>query len=318
MDERIDGRMGEETGGKGFESIVEHLILLPQVFHHGLQPGIVPQGLEIPFLSLDDVGGAGEAPLGQDRREDSVKGRFSGMERLGHGPEDQPQPGRLGPGQAHGLLHLPQVESQELSRSHGRAEPAEGGRGVPAPVVMFHSHALADPGLHLKAGDESLQGRFPGNPFPLGHGQEGRDQGGAGMTHPPHMGVIVIQGVGHGPVDQGRLGDTGLHPVAPDRGLGISPEFPDGLQEDFGQGLTGPSQCYADEIQETALGLVDHFPGERPVGRLQGITRQGFGNLHDSLPLSDEIPDAKNHDLVKSHLGRHAGESRGPSRQGRD
>jgi hypothetical protein len=107
------------------------------------------------------------------------------------------------------------------------------------------------------------------------------------------MGVIVIQGVGHGPVDQGRLGDAGLHPVTPDRGLGISTEFPDGLQEDLGQRLAGPSQGHADEIQKAALGLMDHFPGKSSIGRLQCITGQGFGDLHDFLTLRNEIPNSK-------------------------
>jgi hypothetical protein len=94
------------------------------------------------------------------------------------------------------------------------------------------------------------------------------------------VGVVEVQGMGDGPVDQGRIQDAGFQAVSQDRSLRLSSELPGGFDQDLAQGLPGPPQGRADEIQEAALPLVDHIFGEGTVGRFYHVFGDSFGYLH--------------------------------------
>ena len=80
------------------------------------------------------------------------------------------------------------------------------------------------------------------------------------------MGIIKIQSMGYGPIDQCCVHYVRLQAMAPNRGLGFSAKILDGLHQDLTQGLIRPSQGHSHEIQDAALSLVNHFFRERPIG----------------------------------------------------
>jgi hypothetical protein len=114
------------------------------------------------------------------------------------------------------------------------------------------------------------------------------------------MRIVVIQGVGHSSIDESCIHNVALQAMAQDRSLGFSPKLLDRFDQDPTQRLMRPSQRYSQEVQEAALGLVDHLLGEGFVGCFYDIASQEFGYLHFSLRLRAEIPNESQNPNIKS------------------
>ena len=74
-------------------------------------------------------------------------------------------------------------------------------------------------------------------------------------------GVVIIQGMGHGPIDQGRLADIGFQSMPQDGRLGLAAHELVEVEEFQHQRFIFSGKQHRQPIQKSNLGLFIFFPG---------------------------------------------------------
>src|SRR5581483_6314609 len=82
------------------------------------------------LLALQNIRPAGKAAHRQFRRQQTMVGRFSCVQRFAHGPKHGFQSGSLGTGDAKRGNELRGPQPQQMRACRGRTEAADRGRGM--------------------------------------------------------------------------------------------------------------------------------------------------------------------------------------------
>ena len=169
----------------------------------------------------------GEPLLGEHGGEHGTAGRLPCLQALGEGTIDDALavPCCLAVGNAKGMHHLHKAQLQQLpGRSRGPKD-TNGRRAVPASVDCCGECQPTGNVEPQRYGQHQVTTRHPTTP--LGHGKTGCQCGGAGMhTACPVKGIVKIQSVPHGRIDQCRLWCRDLVPVQQQAAFRAPPPAP--------------------------------------------------------------------------------------------
>ena len=208
---------------------------LPRRAKGALHSGNVPiidgeYPAEVQGLVQDLLAGR-EALLGEESGLYAIPSGLSHVQGLGHGAEVSSQAARRGGGDAQGHPSTLLVQLKELGGSGCRPYSAQGAGGMPALDIVAPADRQTQLAFDLEADEKGFQGFRPGGPDLLAQGHDCGDQRSAGMSDHGVVYVIVVQGMGHGAVDEGRGQAIGPHSGAEDGRCGTASSFGGKVQQ---------------------------------------------------------------------------------------
>jgi hypothetical protein len=121
----------------------------------------------------------------------------------------------------------------------------------------------AEPYAYFVADRYCHQEFAPGSAFGFSHRQGGGDDRGRRMEHRRKVGVIEVESMGQGPIDQGRVGGRQAFGFAKDRRLWHSPGLPRHGKGDCARVLAGRRQSVPHQVEHPLRGVL-HEVGLQP------------------------------------------------------
>ena len=212
------------------------------------------------------------------------------MVGLGHRAEILPQPRRLRGRQRQRHRRLAGVQPQQPRRCRRRPQRPQRPGGMPAQVVeVGRAEGVAHRAGHLEPHQIGQQQVGAGGVHRLGQRQRRRQQRRAGVGFGDESHIVIVQGVGHRPVDERRLRGGGAETAPGDAGLGMAAQRLGVAAENFGQRLGGTGQHTADAIGDGGFGGGDGLRREilQPGGG--DIFGNPLGQFHQHPPSAKRL-----------------------------
>ena len=312
--EHYDGQVGLIHFGVGH--ILPGKVMLPHQAEQAVQHGVIaaaagilfdnqgilhPKGLAQVFRHFGQVvdafaqhrGGkaqgmlknllaGGKAALGQLGRHHPIPAGQTGVQRLGHRAEVVDDAAGHGAGNAQGGNDLLLIQAQQLGAGGGGGHPPDNGGAVKAALHLVILGGMLQGQAQLAADHIGFQQVAAGGVKVFAQGQQGRENGDGGMAEPAE--VVIIQGVAHRAVSQGRVSHGGLQAGGQHRGLGRAAVVVHILLDDFPHRLGRPGQ---DDAQQVKAGFVSHPQGLRGNVLVAGVDNplgNGFRSAHKKPP----------------------------------
>ena len=151
------------------------------------------------------------------------------------------------------------VQLQQLGAGGGAGQSADDGGAVEAPVHLLVLGGVLQGQAHLASDDVGLQQVAARGARPLADGQQCREYGDRRMAEAAE--VIVVEGVAHGAVGQGGIGQRSLIAAGEHRGLGYGPLVGDVLLDDLAHRLHRPGQDHPQKVKAGLVGDADGVGG---------------------------------------------------------
>ena len=196
--------MKYNTAWVRFVGVVQHLPVAPQSVDHGRKVRCVarcPRPTKWPF---NRARRRFIPALRQKRCEQPVSRRIANPDILRRGGQVLDQTRRLAGSDPKGMDDLPARQAQQLCARHRRSEHAAGRRDVPSARIVAGRYAVADAASDLNPQNQSVENRSPRQSLGFGHRQHrGRHRRG-GMNHRAQMGVVKVEEIGCGRVEETR------------------------------------------------------------------------------------------------------------------
>ena len=153
--------------------------------------------------ALQRVAGCGEPGLHQLGGVNAGAASGAGVVGLGHGAEVLSQPGSLGRRQRDGHGRLHRIQRQQARRRGGRTQRPQRAGGMPAQIVEVRGRdGVANGAGHLESHQVGKQQVAAVGAHFLGQRERAGNQVRAGVGLGDVRHVVIVQGVGHGPIDQ--------------------------------------------------------------------------------------------------------------------
>ena len=281
----VDAGMAEAAGRVGLHRRRHQLPALAELLERTLRGGRGGVGTHEAVLALERLGRALEALAGQRGGGEAAEGGPADLEALGPGAvgEELQRARGLGERDAERVLDLARIEAHGTARGGGGPEGAAGGGGVEAAVVMRaggqREGGAAD---HLVAGDDGGEHVCAGGADHLAGGEGRGDHRGAGMQAAGGVGVVEIERVAEGGVEEG----SAHRRVA--RGVAEHARVARGDAERAGGGehrrralrVVAGADDVADEIEHQEAGARGDVRGDGRQRDAGGESGEGPGDLH--------------------------------------
>ena len=174
------------------------------------------------------------------------------------------RPGGLGAGEAQRVLEALAIETEQMGARRRGAEGADGSGGVEAGGVVAGVDDRAQAALDLDAGHDRGEQARAGSAARLGQGERRRDHRHRGVPAHRGVGVVEVEGVGRGAVDQrGEQRRGPLRLGAEQRRLAALTAGRELLAQDDGERLARARERGAQPVEETVLGGGDRVGRQR-------------------------------------------------------
>ncbi len=274
----IDRGVAIAAGRIGFDRGLHQLPRGAEVLQGTLGRRVGGVGTHETMRPFEGLGGALEALAHQGGGNQAVAGGPADLGALGPGAVDQElqAAGALAEHGAEGAFDAGRIEA-EHTRGRGRgAECAAGGGGVEAAVVMrLGGQREGDAAGDLISGDDGGKDIGARCRDHLAGGQRGGDDRRAGMQAGGGVGVIEVERVGQGAVEEGGAGGAVAVVVAEDAaGADSHAGGADHAEEGRGAlGVMAGADDVADEVEQQEAGAGDDLGrqgGEGEVGGKSG------------------------------------------------
>ena len=279
----VDAGMAVAAGGIGLHRGVHQLELVAEALQGALRRRVRGIGPEEAGLAFEGLGGAAEALARQGRGGEAVHRAPADLEALGPGAVGQElqAAGGLGQGDAEGVLHALGIQPEDPGGGGGGTEGAAGGgRVVAAVVVVAAGQGQRKAAGHLIAGDDGREHGAAVGTDHLGRGQRGGDDRGARVQGAGGVGVVEVEAMRQGAVQQRRAGRGVAGGIAEDGGAaGGEAEGADHGQQGRGAfRIVAAADDVADQIQHEVAGAFLHFGRQGGEVERRAIGGDGFGD----------------------------------------
>ena len=145
--------------------------------------------------SFQRFGAGSKTFAGQQRRHHAGAGCTTGVKGFGHGAELLAHADRLrgGDAQRHGGLRS--VKLEQAGAGGSRAQRAGGAGDVPAAVVVFRVHGVADAASHVDAQYQRVNALASASTDVLGQSHDGRSHRACRVNDGFEVGVVKVKGM---------------------------------------------------------------------------------------------------------------------------